>query len=236
MNKITFLIIAAIFCGTLSIYAQDEEFFAPPDYRQIQRNIQDIPSSFYYPRLMSRFLAGDHTMSREEMRHLYFGFVFQPEFASLDDAEYNRLLANVLRRPIFSEQDLAEILRLSQALLEKDPFNLRALNAQMIVHLHHENMTEYARVAWQRHIVQNAIASTGDGMSPQTPFFVIRTAHQYDVLQPFGFEFGGRSQLAGNRGIRGLFSRSNINSLSVRDNMFGVQRIYFDISPTVRRM
>jgi len=236
MKKITFFLIVALFSGTLSVFAQDEEFFAPPDYRQIRQNIQEVASSFYYPRLMSRFLAGDGTMSREEMRHLYYGFVFQPEFNTLDDIEYSRQLANVLRRQTFSAQDREEIIRLSQILLQQDPFNLRALHAQMIAHLQNEDMEAYAIAAWRLHIVLLAIASSGDGMTPATRIFVIRYSHQFDVLQPFGFEFGGQSRHVRNRGIRGFFSRDRINYLTVRDNMFGVQRIYFDITPTMRRM
>lgn len=236
MRKITCLLIAAVFCGTLSIYANGYSFGAP-DYEQIERNIQDPTSSFYFPKLMARYLDGDPTMSLEESRHLYFGFVFHPAFALYDgSAEYNRLLVNTLRNPTFSEQDVADILRFTQALLKRDPFNLRALNAQLLVHAYHEDMTEYARVAWQRHIVQNAILSTGDGMTQQTPFFVIRAAHQYDVVSLLGFHFGGVDRSVRNRGIRGIFARNrHINFLSVEENIFGIRRVYFDISPTMRR-
>ena len=236
MKKIAFLLIAALFCGTLSVYAQqDDDFFAPPDYRQIQRNIQEVPSSFYYPRLMSRFEAGDPTMSREEMRHLYFGFVFQPEFVSFDVSQYNRSLADVLRNESLSDADIARVSRYAQALLAEDPFNLRALSALLFVHVHNEDMTEYARIAWQQHFVQIAIGSTGDGMTPDTPFFVIRTAHQYDMLPFLGFQFSGRSRTfrTGN-----IFSRNRqiINVLYVFPNIFGVERMYFNITPTTRRM
>ena len=236
MKKIAFLLIAAIFCGTLSVYAQyDDDFFTPPDYRQIRLNIEDIPSSFYYPRLKSRFEAGDPTMSREEMRHLYFGFVFQPEFVSFDVSQYNRSLANLLRNETFSEQDIANISRLSQALLEEDPFNLRALNALLIVHTHNEDMTEYARIAWQLHFIQNAIGSTGDGMTPETAFFVIRTAHQFDMIPILGFEFSGASRTfrTGNIFTR---NRQTVSVLSVAPNAFGVERVYFNVTPTTRRM
>ena len=236
MKKIAFLLIVALFCGTLSVYAQqDDDFFTPPDFRQIQRNIQDIPSSFYYPRLKSRFDAGDPTMSREEMRHLYFGFVFQPEFVSFDVSHYNRSLANILRNDTFSDVDIAIIERYAHALLAEDPFNVRALNALLIVHTHNEDVTEYARTAWQRHFVHNAIASTGDGMTPETAIHVIRTAHQYDMIPVLGFQFSGASRTfrTGNIFTR---NRQAISTLSVSPNAFGVERVYFNITPATRRM
>ena len=236
MKKIAFLLIAALFCGTLSVYAQyDNDFFAPPDYRQIQRNIEDIPSSFFYPRLKSRFEAGDPTMSREEMRHLYFGFVFQPEFVSFDVSHFNHSLANVLRNESLSDGDIVRVSRYAHALLAEDPFNPRALNALLFVHAHNEDMTEYARIAWQLHFVHNAIASTGDGMTPETALHVIRTAHQYDMIPVLGFQFSGHSRTfrTGNIFTR---NRQTISVLSVTPNVFGVERVYFNITPTTRRM
>ncbi len=76
----------------------------------------------------------------------------------------------------------------SDALLQEDPFNLRALNAKLLVYAQQNNTEEYKSVARQRRIVQDAIIGTGDGMSDKTPpFYVIKMAHEYDIL-PFGIQ------------------------------------------------
>ena len=239
MKKVFLLIIAVIVCGVASVYAQhDEEHFWPPDYRQISRNIQDPATSFYYPRLMQRFLAGDPTLSLQEGRHLYFGAVFQPWFTTADNPHYNQLLVSVLRRTTFTDQDYADILRFSQALLDEDPFNLRALESQLIVHAHYGNTVEYARIQQKRRVVLLAISSTSDGMSPDTPFFVTRMAHQFDILPFFGLHFGGEARVVRNRGILNIFSRNRrtVNYVTLTPNPFGIPRYYFDITPMMRRM
>jgi hypothetical protein len=230
------LVIIAVLCGVASTYAQDD-FFTPPDFRQIERNIQNSSSSFYYPRLMARFLAGDSTITIEEGRHLYFGYVYQPTYAPTDTSQYNRLLANVLSKRTLTNQDFNSILEYSEALLRQDPFNLRALNAKLLVHAQRDNVEEYMRIAWQRRIVQDAIVSTGDGMSERTPFFVIKAAHQYDILPFLGFQFGGEDRIVRRRMIDVLSFRNQriVNFLSVAQNRFGIERLYFDVTPAVSR-
>ena len=237
MKKLSLLLLTILFCGLASVYAQDDLFW-PPDYRQIGRNVQDPGSTLYFPRLMERYRAGDPTLSLHEGRHLYFGFVFQPEFTAADTSPYNQLLVNVLRRQTLTDQDYSDILRFSQALLQEDPFNLRALEAQLIALAHFQNMEEYSRVSWQRRTVILAITSTGNGMSADSPFFVTRAAHQFDILPFLGFSFGGNVYMVRNRGILALFSRNRntVNALSLDANPFGLDKIYFDITPMMRRM
>ena len=45
IGLLIFLFLVTILQG----YAQDEEFFEAPDYRQIERNVKEASSSYYYP-------------------------------------------------------------------------------------------------------------------------------------------------------------------------------------------
>ena len=60
-------------------FSQELEFKAP-DYKQIEKEIQDKKSAFYYPNLMDRFAKNDTLMTPDEFHHLYFGYVFQPKY------------------------------------------------------------------------------------------------------------------------------------------------------------
>jgi hypothetical protein len=173
-----FTLIASV---TFSAHAQ-EEFFSAPNYVQIERNIKEPTSTYYYPKLMEKYMAGDEKMTLEEGRHLYFGFIYQPQYMPVDTSSYNNKLAEVLSKKVFTPNDYTNILEYSNALLLEDPFNLRALNAKLLVYAQQNNTEEYKRVAQQRRVVQNAIAGTGDGMSDKTPFYVIKVAHEYDIF------------------------------------------------------
>jgi hypothetical protein len=221
MNKITLLF--TLFILTMPQgYAQDEEFFEAPDYRLIERTVSEPTSSYYYPRLLEKYLNSDATMTPEEGRHLYFGYVFQPDYLPSDTSRYNRLLADVLSSPSISPTDYTQILQYSDALLKEDPFNLRALNARMLVYAQQNDAEAYKAIARKRRIVQDAIVGTGDGMSEKTAFYVIKVAHEYDILPFLGFTFGGEDKiLKGNK----------VNYLSLGKNRFGVERVYFNIKP-----
>lgn len=201
-----------------------EEFFSAPDYAQIKRNVEEPVSSYYYPKLMEKYLAGDESMTLEEGRHLYFGYVFQPHYLPVDTSSFNNQLAEILAKKTFTASDYDRVLEYSNALLQEDPFNLRALNAKLLVYAQRNDALEYKKVALQRRVVQNAIAGTGDGMSDKTPFYVIKVAHEYDILPFLGYNFGGEDKVLPGK---------KVNYLTLGNNRFGVEKVYFNIIPVI---
>lgn len=209
---------------SLSAFSQEDVFFKAPDYTQIKRDVKEPSSSYYYPNLMEKYLTSEANMTPEEGRHLYFGFVYQPEYVATDTSSFNNLLAKVLTKKTFTEKDYENILKYSDALLQEDPFNLRALNAKLLVFAQQNNTVEYKMAARKRRIVQDAIIGTGDGMSEKTPYYVIKVAHEYDILPFMGFTFGGEDKILRNQ---------KVNYLTLGNNRFGVEKVYFNISPVI---
>ena len=222
MKKISLLIVIFIALA-LNVNAQ-EEFFKAPNYSQIETNIKVQTSPYYYPNLLKKYLDANSTMTLEESVHLYYGYVFHPNYEPTDTSSYNNKLAATLSRGSFTPSDYADILKYSNALLLQDPFNLRALNATLLVLAQQNNTDEYKKVAQQRSIVQNAIISTGDGMSQNSAFYVIKVAHEYDILPFLGYTYGGEDKI-----LRG----NKVNYLSLGENRFGIDKVYFNISPII---
>jgi len=222
MKKLTVIL---VFFAFIFISAQSQDvFFKAPDFEQIERNVKESSSSYYYPNLLQRYLSGDTKITPEEGRHLYFGYVYQREYVPADTSSYNQKLAETLAKSSFTSRDYADIMTYSDALLQEDPFNLRALNAKLMVYAQQDNAAEYKKTAQKRRVVQDAIVGTGDGMSEKTPFYVIKVAHEYDILPFLGYSFGGEDKiLKGNK----------VNYLSLGENRFGVERVYFNIRPVI---
>ena len=131
MKRICLLIV--LFTAlTINMNAQDE-FFNSPNYSQIEANVKEQSSSYYYPNLLKKYLDANSEMTLEEARHLYYGYVFQTNYVPTDTSTYNNKLAITVSRGSFTPSDYAEILEYSNALLLQDPFNLRALNAKLLV-------------------------------------------------------------------------------------------------------
>lgn len=207
----------------LSIFAQD---FTAPDYKLIEKNIKDSSSDLYYPKLMERYKNGDSTLTRDEKRHLYYGYVFQPIYNPVDTSLYNKSMMETLSKGSFSTADLGKVLTDADALLAEDPFNLRAMNAKLLVLAQHDNVDEYKKVIQQRKIVLEAVLSSGDGITKKTAFYVTKVSHEYDLLGLFGYKFGGKDKLIDR----------HYNYLSLAENRFGIDGLFFEITPTLNYM
>lgn len=221
MKKLTLFAVCTILY--LSAFAQYDGPEAP-NYKEINKNIQEETSHFFYQNLMNRYLSGDSTMTVDEQRHLYFGYVFQSDYDPTDNSEYNSRLSGVLNRQHFSGQDLKDISTYANMLLQEDPFNMRALNALLLVFAQEDDVQSYKKTAVKRNVVERAIVSSGDGMSKKTAYHVIKVAHEYDILGFLGFKYGGSEKI--EKGCK-------CNSLTLGKNPFGVERLYFDISPVL---
>ncbi len=217
-------ILFALFAVTFMVAKAQDDFSEAPDFKSIEHNVTEPSSPYFYPRLLQKYLAAETELNLEESRHLYFGYIYHPEYVPVDTSAYNVLLAETLSKPSFSEADYDRVLQYADALLQEDPFNLRALNAKLLVYAQQDNGEAYKRVVRQRKAVHDAIISTGDGISDKTPFHVIKVAHEYDLLPFLGYTFGGEDRMMRNR---------KINYLTLSTNRFGIERLYFNISSVV---
>lgn len=218
MNKLFFTLILSII--SVSVFAQYDGPQAP-NYKDIEIKINTV---YNYNDLMNRYLAGDKEMTIDEQRHLYYGFIYQPQYNPTDTSRYNKDMSMALSRQFLSPDDYNNIERFAKALLSEDPFNLRALNALMLVYAQNDNTEQYKITTQKRDIVQRAIASSGDGMNKKTAYYVIKVAHEYDILNFLGFKYGGSERLEKN---------SKCNSMTVAKNPFDIDKIYFNIAPVM---
>ncbi len=74
MKKLIFIFILAF---SVHGFSQD---FSPVNYKKIEKNILKKKSPFFYTHLLKRFTDGDTLFNLDEKRHLYYGYIFQPEY------------------------------------------------------------------------------------------------------------------------------------------------------------
>lgn len=218
MKKLYLTLLISII--SISIFAQYEGP-TPPNYKDIEININ---TRYDYNDLMKRYLAGDENMDIDEQRHLYYGYIFQPQYNPTDTSKYNNEMSKVLNRKFLSEDDYNSLERSAKALLSEDPFNLRAINTLLLVYAQNDNAEQYKIATQKKGIIQRAIASSGNGMTKKSAYYVIKVAHEYDILSFLGFKYGGSEKLERN---------CKCNSVTVASNPFDVEKIYFNIAPAM---
>lgn len=67
-----------------------------PDFARIERETQDPRSEFYFPNLMKIYNRNDTSMTQEQYRNLYLGYLFQEDYDPYRTSPYNNKSDSVL--------------------------------------------------------------------------------------------------------------------------------------------
>ncbi|WP_246074205.1 DUF4919 domain-containing protein [Flavobacterium daemonense] len=196
--------------------AQQNEFKIP-DYKQIEKEIQDKKSPFYYPNLMDRLAKNDTLMTHDEFRYLYFGYVFQPKYNAFWRSPDEKKLNDIFGKEKMETKDYDEAIKLINHTLSEFPFDLRQLN--LLAYTYHlKGDEESAKTAsFKFHSIMNAILSSGDGRKCETGFHVILVEHEYILLNVFELESKSQSLV------------DKCDYLSFEKGKYNVDGIYFNI-------
>jgi len=217
MKKAGLFIAVVLFFGL--IYSQETET-KRPDYKKIEKEIKKKKSAFHYKKLFKRYIGGDTTFTIEEKRHLYYGFSFQDKYSPYGLSPYSDSLRGILEKPELTGADYQSIISLSNLILENNPFDLRTLNYLAYASGNIGDTAQEEDCIYKTFLIIDAIMSTGDGISEETAFSVIYVAHEYDLLDILGFQFGGEQSLI----------TTGYDYLTLAENEFGIEGFYFEIS------
>lgn len=171
--------------------AQKIEFRAP-DYSSIQRNIEDKKSEFYYPDLLKKLKENDTLITKDQYRHLYYGYTFQPDYEPYKIDDNFEEMTKFYRGDV-SEKDLPKGIKLFRKALEKNPLDLRAIN--YLAYMYHMNKDEATakKLSINFHGLLEAFLSSGDGLKCETAFHVISVSHEYVLMNMFQMESKSQS-------------------------------------------
>jgi len=209
------------------IQAQSWDFSAP-DYATIEEACSDDEGEFFYPNLISRYTNADTTLSLEELRHVYYGYTFRAEYSPYGHSEYKDSIRTVLNGDSLSFTDTNTYHRLSaycDSALQDFPFDLKALSYKLWALENSSDSASYNETLWQHNAIVEVLISSGDGVAPETAFYVIKTSHEYYLLNVFDFEFGGQQSLIGE-----------CDKLKLAENEFGLEGLYFNVSPCLNHL
>ena len=217
-----------VFLGLLLLvtpsFSQDDDF-EKPNYKKIEKAISKKKSELYYPKLMERFLNSDWSMSLEERRHLYYGFIYEPNYSPYGNSDYNDSIKPLLQMKDHDTTHLLEIIRLSDLIMLDKPFDLDAINYKLYALDELGREAAFEKCIHQFRIIVDAIMSSGNGLEDNTAFYVIYISHEYDLLNILDFQFGGQQSLIGTN-----------DYLKVAENEQDVEGLYFDVSPCLNHL
>lgn len=199
--------------------------FTPPNYEEIQMAIEDKDSPMYYEVLMDRFREADTTMTLEERRHLYYGFVFQSNYSPYGFSSTQTQIREIFGKDSLTTEDYESLLALTDETLIESPFDLRSMDYQIFAYDRLQQPDNREKVIMKYRMVVDALLSSGDGTSMENAFYVITTTHEYDLIEILGFSFGGSQALI-----------EHYDKLTLAENEAGIEAFYFDITPCLNHL
>ncbi|WP_166920541.1 DUF4919 domain-containing protein [Flavobacterium poyangense] len=221
--KKALLTVALLLSGTIS-FSQTPKFEAP-NYTKIESNIKDKKSDYYYPNLLEKFNASDSTMTLEQKRHLFYGFVFQEKYSPYNFSDHSKSLGTLINKENLTNQDFEKILELSDLILQENPFDLRTLNYKSYSLSKLNKKAELKKNEIKTNIIMEVLFSSGDGTSKESAFYVINTSNEYDLINMIGFQFGGEQSLI-----------EHYDYLKLAENKYNIPGFYFDITPCLNHL
>ncbi len=205
-----FLISGFFFC-------QSKEYEAP-NYKVIQKNIENKDSEYYYPKLMDKLKANDTLITNDQYKHLYFGYTFQKDYHPYKTSENEKKLNSYFQKEDLKKSDYTEIIKISNAALNDFPLNLRVMNFLAYIYHLDGNEAMAKKVSHNFYGLFGAIFSSGDGRDCTTGFHVITVSHEYVVMNILQLEIASQS-LSGD-----------CDYLSLEKDKYKLPGVYFNIT------
>lgn len=194
--------------------------FEKPVYEKIQQAVMDEASSLHYDKLLRRFQDADTTLSLTEKRHLYYGFVFHPNYVPDSGVAFKDSLELILEKTEHHQTDLSLLVNYASKILKKHPFDLEVMNYQLYAFETLQDTARMKHVLAKMDMVFQAMLSSGDGATKASAFYVIDPAHEHQLIHILGMKFEGKQSLS-----------TNYDYLELAANDIGLEGLYFEISP-----
>ena len=158
-----------------------------PDLEAIRVATLDPANPMYFPKLMKKFNRNDTTMTADEFRHLYLGYMFQEDYDPYRESPYSSVTDAYRTKSCHAKEEIDTIRKYAELTLLDNPFDLRQMS--FLVHVLKERRKDMSAKIWEYRLehLLGAIKSTGTGENEENAWFVIYPAHEYDMVQLMGY-------------------------------------------------
>lgn len=202
-----------------------------PDLEAIRRAVNDPAGKMYYPRLMQRFTSDtDTSLTAEEYRHIYYGYLFQEDYEPYRHGADSTGLRQM--QPLYAkadnrrtQADYKRIRDYADKALADNPLDLRQINYRIYAY-EKLGKINLAKI-WQHklnHLLE-VIGNSGTGRTPEEARIVVLLQHEYDFLNMSG------RQVTDSEYQEPHYDYVRIQQKATHDP----QGFYFDVEPILQQ-
>lgn len=159
-----------------------------PDLQKIKEQTLDPASPMYFPKLLAKYNLNDTTMTSEEYRNFYLGYMFQEDYDPYRTSMYSGVTDHLRMKATHTKEERDTIMKYAELSLKDNPFDLRQMS--FLVHVLKEKRKDMSAKIWEYRLehLLGAIKSTGTGEDIENAWYVISPMHEYDIVQLLGYE------------------------------------------------
>lgn len=183
---IALLLTSAIMaCAAFSVAAARNEKklkHETPDMEKIKNDVNDPSSKYYYPKLMKQFESNDTSMTLDQFRHLYLGYVFQEDYNPYRRSEYSSKVEDLYYRDKHTHAECDTIIKYAELSLKDDPFDLRQMTFLIYAYREKKKNNMANILQFKLNHILEAIVSTGTGIDMDNAWVIINPQHEYNLL------------------------------------------------------
>lgn len=187
MKKYLLIFFTLTICVFSSFAAQPQLQREKPDMDEIKRTSLDPASRYYFPKLFKAFEAQDTSMTLDQFRHLYLGYIFQEDYDPYRRSPYTTKVEDLYQRDQHTHAECDTIIHYAELSLKDDPFDLRQMSF-LIYAYREKKKTHMANIMqYKFNKLIEAIVSTGTGLDTDNAWIVNNPQHEYNLLNFQGY-------------------------------------------------
>lgn len=181
----------AIFLVTIlniSVFAQKAAKFEVKkvDFAEIEAEIKNPESKYYYPKLMKSYLSNDTVLDFEGYRHLYYGYTFSEDYNPFRESEFSQAIEQLYFKKEFTRAECDSIEKYAEKTLNDNIFDFRQMNFCIFALREKKKLAKASIRQYRLNHLVAAILSSGSG-TKESPWVVISPNHEYDLLNFLGY-------------------------------------------------
>ncbi len=195
--------------------------------KEIELEVMLPSSEYYYPVLYERYEKGDTTLTLDDYRHLYYGYIYNVDYNPLDEPKYVDSLAYMLNKSggVFLATDAGRAIKYIDSILYERPFSLKFLN--IMTYLYLEKVRDEKKgmeYSYKFNMLLATIFSSGNGLTKESPWRVTYRVDAQTVLSFIGAEVARRNYIT-----------YSIEYYYLKERQGDVRGYYFDFEPIYSR-
>ena len=150
-------------------FSQSNKRFGKPDFFLIKEAISDKESKDYYPVLLNRFNNNDSTLTDEQYRLLYFGYVFSDSYDPYWLSSYSIVLKKYYKKSDTNCNECDSIIKYCKLSIADFPFDLQKIGMLVVAYRKKGDIVNWR--LWENKYIRlwNTISTTGSGIDNNNP-------------------------------------------------------------------